>query len=111
MLALGPHIRSCCYEVRADCLARFSEADLAGAVVRQGDRIHLDLEAVLRTQAARFRLGPERIEASPRCTRCHATADGSHPYASHRRTAAAGSALAHINVGVIGAVPASWKDE
>jgi copper oxidase (laccase) domain-containing protein len=83
-LAFGPHIRSCCFEVRDDCLARFTAADLAGAVEMRSGGATLDLERVLRTQAAAFGIAAHQIEALPFCTRCH-QADGAHPFASYRR--------------------------
>jgi copper oxidase (laccase) domain-containing protein len=83
-LAFGPHIRSCCFEVREDCLARFSAADLAGAVETRSGSTTLDLERVLRTQAEAFGISAGRIDALPYCTRC-TQVDGAHPFASHRR--------------------------
>jgi hypothetical protein len=89
-LALGPHIRDCCFAVQADCLERFQPRHLAGAVRDRDGATFLALEAVLRAQAAEFGIGPERIEALPDCTACARDAAGRHPFASHRRDHRAG---------------------
>lgn len=65
-LALGPAIRSCCYEVREPLIAQF-----AGAVVRRRRRTHLDLAAVVRAQARRAGVAPGAIHDSAWCTACH----------------------------------------
>lgn len=104
-LVLGPHIRSCCFEVGEDCLAHFEDADLIGAVLRNGGRPHLDLGSVLRIQADRAGVAPERVHLSAPCTRCHTGVEGQYPYASYRRVSAAGRPLEHTNVAVIGVAP------
>ncbi len=102
VLALGPHIGDCCYEVGDDCLGQFRAADLDGAVTRNGGRTRLDLGSVLRTQGERLGVPRSQIVVWSQCTRCHTDAEGRHPYASHRRTSAGGQVLVHTNVAVIG---------
>ena len=84
VLVFGPHIRSCCFEVKEDCLSQFPMADLSGAVTANGGRTYLNLERVLRNQAAQFQIEGSQIEALDMCTCCHAV-DGRHPFASYRR--------------------------
>jgi len=84
VIALGPHIRCCCFEVRGDCLARFPQSDLGGAVETRDGSTYLSLERVLTAQAGAFGIPPLRIEALPFCTCCY-RADGIHPFASYRR--------------------------
>ena len=84
-LAFGPHIRACCFEVRADCLAQFRGEDLEGAVVERERATYLDLERVLRSQAAVFGVGGAQIEALPHCTQCYRDAGGAYAFASYRR--------------------------
>lgn len=103
VLALGPFIGVCCYEVREDCLAHFESGDLDGAVHTRNGRHHLNLAGVLENQAARFGIPPIRMDVAEQCTRCHTNSEGHHPFASYRRCLAEGSEFAHTNVGVIGA--------
>jgi copper oxidase (laccase) domain-containing protein len=104
-LELGAHIRDCCYEVRADCLAHFAPRALDGAVrVREG-RTFLGLAALLRAQALAAGVPPAQIVASAPCTCCHRDADGRWPYASYRRAMQSGAPYASTNVALIGIVP------
>jgi polyphenol oxidase len=69
-VSIGPHIRSCCYEVGPDVAARFRNRP--GAVVRRrgpsGPRLFLSMERALRAEAARAGVSPARFFASPHCT-------------------------------------------
>jgi len=103
-LAFGPHIRACCFEVREDCLARFTRGDLEGALTDRNGRIHLNLERVLRTQAAVFGVRDDRIEVLPYCTRCFRDEAGAYPFASYRRAQQEG-VQAGRNLGFIGPLP------
>ncbi len=100
-LALGPHIRPCCFAVREDCLAQFQPADLAGAVSGQAGAATLDLERVLRSQAAREGLAPHQVESLALCTSCHREDDQPHPFASYRRSLREGT-VAGRNLSFIG---------
>jgi polyphenol oxidase len=99
-LAFGPHIRACCFEVRADCIAQFRAEDLDGAIVTRDGRTTLNLERVLRTQAAAYGVGEAQIEALPQCSRCTREGDA-YPFASYRRAQQEGT-LAGRNVAFIG---------
>jgi copper oxidase (laccase) domain-containing protein len=85
-LAFGPGIGVCCFEVRADCLGAFQSELLDGSVKRVEGVTHLDLVAVLKKQARAGGVDGTRIEVLPFCTACHRDADGSHPFASYRRS-------------------------
>lgn len=100
-LAFGPHIRACCFEVKADCIACFPEEDLRDAVAIRNGRTYIDLERVLRTQAAVFGLGDAQIEALPQCTYCSRDASGAFPFASYRRSQREGQ-FARRNIAFIG---------
>jgi purine-nucleoside/S-methyl-5'-thioadenosine phosphorylase / adenosine deaminase len=106
-LELGPHIRDCCYEVRADCLAHFDPAALRGAVREQGGRSWLSLAALLRGQALRAGVPAAQVTVSAHCTYCEAGPDGAAPYASYRRDSHRGEAFSATNVGLIGRLAAS----
>ncbi len=101
-LLLAPHIRACCYEVQADCLAQFAPGLLQGAVLRRAGRTYLELATVLRTQARALGLTDRQFTVSAACTYCHATPDGRHPFASYRRASHAGHERTGTNVAVIG---------
>lgn len=71
-VALGPHIRNCCYTVGPEVAGEF--AAMEGAVLRHGDRLRLSLEAVNRTQLLREGVPADRIEDGAPCTCCRADA-------------------------------------
>lgn len=72
-VAIGPHIRQCCFEVGPEVVADFRKAgELADGEVKpgDGDRSYLDLAAITMRQLVALGVGPERIEAVRHCTRC-----------------------------------------
>ncbi len=101
-LELGPHIRGCCYEVQADCLAHFTPAQLHAAVETRAGRSYLALAAVLRTQALDAGVPASQVHGSAHCTYCQRGPDGSAPYASYRRAGHLGQPFVGTNVGLIG---------
>ena len=85
-LAFGPHIGSCCFEVREDCLSHFEKPWLKGAVKAGAEGTYLlDLAQILLRQALAFGLLPDQIEQAPMCTFCNLNEAGAHPFASYRR--------------------------
>jgi copper oxidase (laccase) domain-containing protein len=84
-LAFGPHIRSCCFEVKEDCLAQFAERDLDGAILPREGRTYVSMEKVLRTQALAHGVTQAQIDAFPLCTQCYRDASGAFSFASYRR--------------------------
>lgn len=67
LLATGPAIQKCHFEVKFDALEKFR--DYPECVVR-GETITLDLPAVIRAQAERFGIKSEQVELSNLCTFC-----------------------------------------
>ena len=107
-IALGPHIRQCCFQVRQDCLALFDPAHLEGNVrpdPEHEDAFRLNLEGVLRQQALLAGVPQAQIHSGAHCTDCHRDGQGGAPYASHRRAVRAGGRATTSNLGLIG--PAS----
>ncbi|MFQ5477103.1 MAG: polyphenol oxidase family protein [Candidatus Binatia bacterium] len=66
--ALGPSIRSCCYEVNGELAARFTEAGLSTS--RLGRRWLLDLARINRDLLLRAGLNPDAVQICGPCTRC-----------------------------------------
>ncbi|MBI4859347.1 MAG: peptidoglycan editing factor PgeF [Candidatus Riflebacteria bacterium] len=72
-VAVGPHIKSCCFEVGPEVVDRFHEAlQLEPSDLRPGerDRCYLDLQAVLIRQLASCGVHPDRVDVVRHCTRC-----------------------------------------
>ncbi len=84
--AIGPSIRSCCFEVgeevRAELKGQFSYADKL--FLRQGSAIHMDLIEANRRQLLDAGVFAENISVVPECTACSRLADGTRKYYSHR---------------------------
>lgn len=78
-MALGPHVRACCYAVSDDVAHRFRRVPGAVTPARAGEnpRLHLDRVLIHAARAA----GLRRVAAAPWCTAC----DGR--FFSFRRTA------------------------
>ena len=72
-VAIGPHIRKCCFEVGPEVVAEFKKTgELAEGEVRagDGDRSYLDLAAIVTRQLTAFGVNAEQIEAVRHCTKC-----------------------------------------
>ena len=65
--AIGPSIRSCCYEVQRDVSDQFP----GKSIVRRNDRLFLDLVKVIKSQMLNSGILPENIDDSVTCTCCH----------------------------------------
>lgn len=94
LCAVGPHIRSCCFEVGDDVAEMFSDAFGPCCVVqKENGRKSVDLEAAILVQFARAGVPPGNITLADECTFCE-----DELYYSHRRdhgaTGAMGSLLA-----------------
>jgi YfiH family protein len=71
--AIGPCIRSCCYEVGRDVGERVAAASGGASGIfslRGPDRGLVDLQAAVREQLERAGARPASIHAAPFCTRC-----------------------------------------
>ena len=101
-LSLGPSIAPCCFEVREDCTSQFDPAHLEDALRVKRNATFLDLHRVLTRQATALGVDPGRVERIPLCTSCFQSSDGTHPYASYRRSRREGGATDGRNACVIG---------
>ncbi len=81
--AIGPHIRSCCYEVGLDVARRFEERFGPGVAAPSGEgrqSVRLDLEESNRRALVEAGIPAENLDALPDCTCCDAKR-----FFSHRR--------------------------
>ncbi len=104
-LAFGPSIRACCFEVREDCISAFQPGHIEGALHQAGGATHLDLIAVLLTQASALGVEPAQAETLPQCTVCHRDENGDHLFASYRRSRRQGLPTGGRNASFIGLAP------
>jgi polyphenol oxidase len=71
LLALGPAIGPCCYEVGDELRERFGEDAPGVFVPGRNGRVHLDLRAANVRQLRRAGIGEASIAHVDECTRCH----------------------------------------
>lgn len=76
LCAIGPAIRSCCYEVQQDVRRIFPD----DVIVRQDKKYFLDLPRAIRRRLLRQGLADAHLDDSNLCTSCHADL-----FFSHRR--------------------------
>jgi hypothetical protein len=72
LIAIGPSIRGCCYEVGAEVVDAVTAATGDGDYIftqNSGGR-HIDLSAANKIQAVRLGVNPQNIWISPDCTCC-----------------------------------------
>lgn len=72
-VAVGPHIRSCCFEVGPEVVDQFETAgvlEITDVHPGDGGRSFVDLAAILTRQLVRLGVPSDRIEAVRHCTRC-----------------------------------------
>lgn len=82
LVAIGPSIRACCYEVGDEVVRSVSEETGPGNyVVERKGAAYLDLPEANRLQAKRAGVRPDRIADTGECTCCSA-----ERYFSYRRT-------------------------
>jgi YfiH family protein len=88
-VGISPGIGPCCYQVREDLVAIFTEAfpeDASRFFLPQADdTIHLDMWAVLRWELQTIGILPEHLEVAEICTACHTDEFYSHR-AEHGKT-------------------------
>lgn len=101
-LAFGPSIRSCCYEVKGDCLSRFPQMMLEGAVSPRAGNLYLELTAVLLNQALSFGVDRLQVEILPICTCCYDSPNAFARFASYRRALRFGTGTRARNASFIG---------
>ncbi len=98
VVAIGPHLQSCCFEVGPEVAEKFSKWASAimpgGRLVAQrqrSDSFALDLTAVMSEQLREIGVRDEEIFAATACTRCNAEI-----FHSYRRNGAGGPLMAAI---------------
>lgn len=70
LVALGPSIGPCCYEVGPEVEAAFGPWGAPFFVTGAADRKHLDVAAANRVQLAEAGIDPARIDRVDHCTKC-----------------------------------------
>lgn len=66
LCAIGPSIRSCCYEIQRDVADRFDD----DAIIRRGGKLFLDLIHVIKKQLELLGLKSDNVDISEYCTHC-----------------------------------------
>jgi len=80
VVAIGPAIQRCCYEVSDSLALRFRQVFGPAVATLRGGRWHLDLVHAVRNTLLAAGIPPAQIEILPECTACDAKR-----YFSHRR--------------------------
>lgn len=63
---IGPHIKSCHFEVKADVATLFPD----NIKIKRNQKVYLDLELLAKQQLLDLGVLPDKITASPDCTHC-----------------------------------------
>jgi len=93
IVAIGPHIGPCCYEVSEDLLARFQEKDMGGRPYfrKEAKGLYLDLGRAVYDELIASGLGDGHISLPGPCTACDRKG-----FYSYRRDGATGRQLSFI---------------
>ncbi len=70
LVALGPSIHDCCYEVGQDVVDEAIALDYAYALTQQDDGYFLNIQTIVQTQLKSIGIKPENLEISDICTAC-----------------------------------------
>jgi len=85
IVAIGPHIGPCCYEIQQDVASVFHEKGLSGCLEKRNAKIYLDLGMASRLLLERAGVPSAQIDTLRLCTRrLHV------PFASFRRDGLSG---------------------
>jgi YfiH family protein len=99
-VAIGPSIRSCCYEVSDDLGARFQERFGPTVLIRNGQRTMLDLQQANVLTLRELDVPASHIEVLGHCTKCESTAEGQPRFHSYRREGPrAGRQISYVSAG------------
>jgi YfiH family protein len=85
LVALGPRIQPCCYQVGEDLARRFVERFGATVERRTDTGVFLDLAAAVRIQLREQGLRGDQVEALDLCTACRRGPDDAFLFHSYRR--------------------------
>jgi YfiH family protein len=85
LVAIGPSIGPCCYEVSPELAAQFAERLGSSVVVEGGGRVKLDLQQANALQLLASGVPASHIDILRRCTRCEIAPDGGARFHSFRR--------------------------
>ena len=70
LVALGPSIGACCYEVGPEVEAAFGSSGAPFFIPGPAGRKHLDLEAANRAQLAEIGVAAANVDGVSHCTKC-----------------------------------------
>lgn len=72
LIAIGPHIKSCCYEVGEEVIEKLKNnfGNYKNFLIFKNQKIYLDLEKLNYYQALEWKIPPENIWISKDCTHC-----------------------------------------
>lgn len=97
-VAVGPHLRPCCFEIGPEVAQRFSHVEGALAPADgltptrlRSDSVALDLSAAIRADLAGCGVRDEQIFTATACTRCHPEL-----FHSYRRNGSGGPLMAAV---------------
>ncbi len=71
LIAVGPAIHECCYEVGEDVVSEISEKQYGYALKQRDNTYYLDLLAILKAQLKSHGIRETNIDISPLCTSCN----------------------------------------
>jgi len=69
-ISMGPSIHGCCYEINPDIAAEVEEKGYYEALRREGEKLFLDVNTVLRQQLSALNMPLKHIEIINECTAC-----------------------------------------
>jgi polyphenol oxidase len=70
LIVLGPSIGGCCYEVNGSIAAECDAKGYSNALRREGERLFLDVNAILLQQLEELEIAHHHIEVIEHCTSC-----------------------------------------
>lgn len=79
LIALGPSIHGCCYEINAAIAKEVIQKGYASALITKSETPFLDVNTILKQQLFDASISMEQIEVIEECTACH-----HHRYFSYR---------------------------
>lgn len=81
-IVFGPSIQGCCYEINENIAHEVKEKGYEEALIRSGENVFLEVNAILSMQLSALGIASEQIEIIEQCTSCN-----SHDFFSYRADA------------------------